>query len=280
MKIAIVGAGYAGLAVTWHLLQKGYDLTVFNGGEGASHVSTGLLHPAAGKKALPNWRSQEGMEATIDLLNIAGENTFLRNGILRIAADEEQRERFGSDQVWIADGITVFSKKYLSSLKRACKGVKFVEHWVKNLEELKEFDRVVLTVGAETLSWTSLPLKKIVGQCLVCRCDEPLSMSLLSHGHITPTEEPGICLVGSTYEHTEQPDPKKAIALLDQVAKFYPLAKHFKILQILSGTRVAPKVGYRPILEQIDAKTWVLTGLGSRGLIYHSLFAKMLSHAI
>lgn len=264
MNIAVVGAGYVGLAAAWHLLQKNHDVTVFDGGAGASHASTGLLHPAPGRKAIPTWAAQEGMETAIELLEIAGKDTFLRNGILR-------------ENKVVPEGITVFSRRYLAGLKKACSKAKFIEHWVENLEELSGFDQVVLTTGAETLAWAKLPLKRTIGQCLVCRCDEPITMSLLSQGHITPTEEPGICLVGSTYEHTEKPDPQKALALLDQAAKFYPPAKDFKVLEVRAGVRISPKVGYKPILEKINPKTWVLTGFGSRGLIYHSLFAKFLA---
>ncbi len=276
MKIAIVGAGLAGLASAWHLLQKGFDVTVFDGGEGASHVSTGLLHSCPGKKAKPTWAADEGMKAAIELLEVAGLDTFLRNGILRFACNEEQRREFGRDPLWIPEGITVFSRRYLAGLKNACSKARFIQHRVRDMNELKEFDRIVLTIGAETLAWANLPLKKTIGQCLVCRCKEPISISLLSQGHITPTEEADICLVGSTYEHTEKPDPKKALGLIEQVAQFYPKAREFNVLEIFSGVRIAPKVGYRPLLEKKDPKTWVFTGLGSRGLIYHSLFGKML----
>lgn len=271
MKVAVVGAGYAGLATCWHLLQKNHQVTVFDGGEGASHASTGLLHRCPGKKAIPTAGADEGMQATLELLNIAGSDTFLANGILRILNGERIR---------ISDGVTVFSRKYLDGLKRACNSATFVKEWVESMEELSHFDQVVLTTGAESLGWSNLPLKKAIGQCLVCRYEEPLDMSILSNGHITVTNEPGICLVGSTYEHTAKPDPAKALALIDQVAAFYPKAKDFKILDILSGTRIAPKVGYFPIVEKITPKCWIFTGLGSRGLIYHSLLARTLVEQI
>lgn len=273
MKVAVVGAGYAGLAVAWFLLKKNYSVTLFDGGMGASHASTGLLHDSPGKNAKLTWRAKEGIEATLELLKIAGSDTFTQSGILRFAANDEQRKLFGGNELWNPEGITVFSKKYLQGLKKACYKAKIIQHWVQNLEELKEFDRIIFTTGSDTLTWASLPLKKTIGQCLVCQHDEPLSYSLLSEGHITVTEDPGICLVGSTYEHTEKPDPQKALSLIDQVAKFYPKAKAFKVLEILSGVRIAPKVGYKPIIEKIGDNTWVFTGLGSRGLIYHSLLA-------
>jgi glycine/D-amino acid oxidase-like deaminating enzyme len=276
MKAAVVGAGYTGLAVCWHLLKKQIEVTVFDGGEGASHASTGLLHPYPGKKATLTWRAKEGMQATLELLEVASNEkpVFLKNGILRIAATDEQKMKWGQEKILIPEGITVFSRTYLQELKRACPKAQFENRWIHDLEELKDFDLIVLTTGAESLQWASLPLKRSIGQCLVCRCKEPISMSLLSSGHITPTPDPEFCLVGSTYEYTPKPDPKKALALLEKVATFYPLAKEFKVESIESGVRISPKLGYQPIVQKINPKTWILTGFGSRGLIYHALFAK------
>lgn len=276
MRIAVVGAGYAGLAAVWHFLQKKFDVTVFDGGEGASHVSTGLLHASPGRQAKPTWRAQEGIEAATELLEAASREkpVFIRNGILRMAIDEEQKKALGGDTLWIPEGITVFSKLYLEGLKKACGKAEFKTHWVQDLKELAAFDAVVLTTGAETLKWADLPLKKTIGQCLLCKWKKPVPMSLLSYGHITPTEDPEICLVGSTYERTDQPDPQKALELLDRAALFYPAAKEFKVLKICSGVRISAKMGYRPVVKQIGPKTWVFAGLGSRGLIYHALFAK------
>jgi glycine/D-amino acid oxidase-like deaminating enzyme len=205
------------------------------------------------------------MQSAKELLEVVGEDTYLANGILRFIDGKE---------CFIPEGMTVFSRKYLLGLKKACKKAKFISHFVKDLEELASFDKIVLTVGPQILSFFDLPLNKTIGQCLICECPEPIPISLLGRGHITPTEEPNICLVGSTYEHTSHPDPKKALVLLDQVSQFYPLAKSFKIREICSATRISPKVGYKPLLQQMDPKVWVFTGLGSRGLIYHALFAK------
>ncbi|PIS02676.1 MAG: hypothetical protein COT85_01200 [Chlamydiae bacterium CG10_big_fil_rev_8_21_14_0_10_42_34] len=278
MKVAVVGAGYAGMALAWFLSQNNVDTTVFDVGGGASHVSTGLLHTAPGKWANPTWRGAEGMAATTELLEIASKERpcFLRNGIMRIAANDVQREKFGGDKLWIPEGITVFSGLYINELKKVCKNVCFLNQRVEDLSELNAFDVVILAAGSEVSRFVDLPLKRTIGQCLLCRWKERLPMSLLSNGHITPTEDPDLCLVGSTYEHTKEPDPEKALQLLDVCAKFYPPAKDFEVLEIRSGVRVSPKVGYRPIVEKIGPKTWVFTGFGSRGLIYHAMLAKSL----
>jgi glycine/D-amino acid oxidase-like deaminating enzyme len=278
MKVAIVGAGYAGLATAYFLSQNNVNVTVFEDEPGASHASTGLLHPSPGRKAAPTWKSDEGMKATVELLEIASQKrpVFLRNGIMRIATTDEQRKDFGGEKVWIPEGITVFSRLYLEGLKQACKNVQFVQQKIQNLSELKSYDARVVATGAQTGEFFDLPLKKTIGQCLICRWEERVPMSLLSHGHITPTEDPDFCSIGSTYEHTAEPDPKKALELLDKCALFYPPAKNFKVVEIRSGVRIAPKIGYRPLVQEMTPKTWVFTGLGSRGLIYHAMLSKSL----
>lgn len=276
MTIAILGAGYAGLAAAWHL-SKHYTVTVFEEGFGASYASTGLLHPAPGRRTTPVWRAQEGMKTTLELLHIAsGERpVFQQNGLLRIAITEEQKRDFGGETLWVPEGITVYSRLYLEGLKRACVGVQFQRQRIEHLSELDGYDAIILAAGADIFRFApDLPLKRTLGQMLLCRSPEPISSSLLSHGHITPTEDPELCQVGSTYEHTEYPDPKKALALLEQVARFYPLAKHFQVVEIRSGIRVSPKEGSRPLIQQINAKTWVFSGLGSRGLLYHAWMAR------
>jgi glycine/D-amino acid oxidase-like deaminating enzyme len=273
MKIAVIGAGYAGLAIAWHLLQKGVSVTVFDGGEGASHASTGLLHKRPGKKALLTKWADEGMREALVLLQAASGSSpvFLQNGILRIKDGE---------QTYDPEGITVFSKKYLHCLKEACSGAEFRYERIEAVTQVDTFDRVVWTVGADTEKFFAIPLKRTIGQCLVCRCKEPIGMSLLSQGHITPTEDPEVCLVGSTYEHTETRNIQKAFDLLKQCATFYPPAAEFTILDVRWGIRVAPKTGYIPIVQKVSPNAWVFTGLGSRGLIYHGLFGKSVAEEI
>ena len=41
-----------------------------------------------------------------------------------------------------------------------------------------------------------------------------------------------------------------------------------------AGIRVKNPAHYFPILERIDPKTWVVTALGSRGLLYHAYLEK------
>jgi glycine/D-amino acid oxidase-like deaminating enzyme len=280
MKVAVVGAGYAGLGISWYLIQKGFEVTVFDIGLGASIASTGLLHPFPGKEAKLSWRAYEGMTETSRLLDVSekalGQKVCARNGILRLANTDSQMQNWPNQSLWISDGITVFSRLYLEGLKKAC-GLNVIFQKVSP-EDLDNFDATVWASGDKT-PW-DFGFKRTIGQALLCKVEEPLSYSIIKEGHISLTENPYMVWVGSTYEHTEHPDPKKAMDLIKKVAKFYPQAHTFQPIEIVSGVRISPKIGYIPTVKAIDEKTWVFTGFGSRGLLYHALLAKELSEEI
>ena len=75
IEIKIIGAGLAGVAAAWHLLQKrGVTVTLYdpNGiGGTASILETALMHPFAGIKCQLNPYGHEGMRASLALLKIA-----------------------------------------------------------------------------------------------------------------------------------------------------------------------------------------------------------------
>ena len=238
-KFAIVGAGFAGLSVCWHLLQtSNCEVTLFDPlgvGGGASGVSTGLLHPFPGKLALRSWLAHEGMEASEQLLQVAEEAlqcpVALRNGVLRIAVEPSQKRAFAqraaedpeaiwkenvqdlvplaiqAPGLWIPRGITVFSKLYLEGLWAACirKGAMLDRTKIERLEQLEGYDGVILCGGSEILHFpecSHLPLERLKGQTLLCKWNKEsvTPMGLIGLGHITPTEHADLCQVGSTYE--------------------------------------------------------------------------------
>ena len=310
-RIAVVGAGLAGLGVTWHLLQRAeMEVTLFDPlgpGGGASGISTGLLHPFPAKQALRSWRASEGMEKTRQLLEIAekalGRPVAEYTGILRLGPGpraEEDPEAIWWESarvqefipgaaslpgLWIPSGITVYSKLYLEGLWKACqnKGAKGEKISVRSLDELASYDRVVLATGHETPRFPEcahLSVKSIKGQALYCRWPKRLPCSLISLGHIAPTEDPAFCQIGSTYEHNFKdlhPTEHAIEELKKKVSSWYPPAKGFEVVSINAGARMSPKEGYRPVVAQLDEKSWVFTGLGSRGLLYHALLGEELA---
>ena len=152
------------------------------------------------------------------------------------------------------------------------------------LDELCEYDAIVLAAGFESLRFAPhLPLQVTKGQTLLCRWPHRLPFSVVSQGHITPTEDPSICQIGSTYEHnftSLDPDKSAALELIAKAAVFYPLARDFEVLEIRAGARISLPKGYRPIAEKLNPKTWVFTGLGSRGMLYHAYIGQQIAKEI
>lgn len=104
LRYAVLGAGFAGLSVTWNLLkrcQKEMDLSIdiydeVGIGGGASGVSGGLLHPYS-PKVKPLWKSAECWKECLELLSVAeaaisckeSDSEFIvrRRGIMRPATN-------------------------------------------------------------------------------------------------------------------------------------------------------------------------------------------------
>lgn len=331
MKIAIIGAGFCGLAAAWHVLQYAdampqLQVTLFDArgiGLGASGIAAGLLHPFSGAHAKLNWRGQEGVEATSVLLKVAADAlgrsvTAHRPGILRLALSEMQESDFqlcanryseqtqwldaetcqklvpGSAKVpglWIEQGLIIYSARYLRGLWQACalRGAQMNVKLIHSLQEVADFDAVIIATGAETLNiseLSSLPLTGIKGQVLELAWPEncqPLTCALNSHVYLVMTEGGKSCLVGATYEKGNK-EPQSDIEaakqdILPKAYELFPPLKEAPILNCFAGMRgVAPQ--HRPLVKQLSEKHWVLTGMGSKGLLYHALFAKELAGTI
>ncbi|XP_019256031.1 PREDICTED: uncharacterized protein LOC109234473 isoform X2 [Nicotiana attenuata] len=95
LRCAVLGAGFAGLSVVWHLLQQSseelnlridiYDEVGIGGG--ASGMSGGLLHPYSPKVKLL-WRGEECWKESLKLLNIAEDARSLDMGKPETVAKE------------------------------------------------------------------------------------------------------------------------------------------------------------------------------------------------
>lgn len=331
MHVAIIGTGFCGLAVAWHLLNHkpcfpNLTVRLFDSkgiGQGASGIAAGLLHPYAGAHAKLNWRGQEGFQATKDLLNVASQAlgrivTAKKPGILRLALNGEQQEdfqlcaeRYSHDTqwldvsacqslapgcapapgLWIKPGLTVYSSLYLQGLWQACtiQGAQFEQQMITSLQDLQDFDFTIVTTGAETLrlpELSNLSINRVKGQVLELAWPqhlEPLTCPLNSHVYILMTETQTSCLVGATYEKGYQEAlPNIEIAqkeILPKVFELFPPLEDASILNCYAGMR-AVTLQHRPLLQRLSPSQWLLTGMGSKGLLYHALFAKELVEKI
>lgn len=191
MKIAIIGAGFAGLATAWHLFQKRQDLeiTLYDGagiGGEASGIAAGLLHPFVGMRAKLNLHGKEAFESSCRLLIEAekalNNPTFTSSGLLRLALNESQEKDYlecskaNSDVTFfdrqvshhealssypgilIPEAKTVYVQDYLKGLFLCCQkmGLKFENRKIEDLTELSDHDKIIVTAGAGTHQFKEL----------------------------------------------------------------------------------------------------------------------------
>jgi glycine/D-amino acid oxidase-like deaminating enzyme len=331
MDIAIIGAGFCGLAVAWHLVNHvpafpHLNIHVFDHqeiGHGTSGIAAGLLHPFVGAHAKLNFRGLEGIQATHKLLQVAAQTlnrpvTSPHKGILRLAMTEDQSDDFRlsaerypqevqwlgaqacqelapgcgfAPGLWIKEGLSVYSSLYLQGLWQACaqQGVKFEKRRIQSLEELHDFDITIVTAGAESQrlpECRDLKLKSVKGQLLEFSWPEgvpPLSCALNSHAYLLMGPTNRTCLVGATYEK-EYSDAEVDVEfakqdILPKAYQLFPPLQEATLLNCYVGIRaVTPQ--HLPFIKRLTDSQWVLTGMGSKGLLYHALFAQELVHQL
>lgn len=289
-------------------------------GKGASGVAAGLLHPYAGAHSKKNWRSEEGMLATKKLLNIStealGEPVASYSGILRPATTEQQIDDFKkcamsnldvhwqtleecqeipgyihSPGLFIESGIIVDCPKYLQGLWLAClrNGVKLEPIAISSLQSLDDMDVIVVAMGADSSTFSELAhlnIKSLKGQILEFSWPSNLPVlpyPLNSHAYLIMQPNTNSCIVGSTFERqfsSADPDPTTAKKeILPKLQAFFSGLSTNEPIDCRSGIR-AEMGNRRPLVSQISKKCCVITGMGSKGLLYHALCAEELCNSI
>lgn len=327
MKIALIGAGLSGLATGWFLLNSSKNqihITFFDPsgiGGGASGMAAGLMHPYSGASAKLNRYGLEGYQTTLNLLHLVsekiGESVIIGEGLWRIALTERQKNeyRLSSEKhediewfeaeelkqkipslsfhpgIFIRNSVTINCPNYLEGLWRACeeKGAILKKQLVNSLDELENFDKIIIAAGASVntlLQYGKLPITGVKGQILEVawpKSLEPLPHALNSYAYLLMDKEKNRCNIGATYERNyESISPNLCEAEKDIMPKaiaLIPLLEGASILGCKAGIR-ASTPDHLPLIQQIGVKYWVITGMGSKGLLYHALYAKKLSEMI
>lgn len=273
MKIAIIGNGFAGFAAAHYLKPYG-EITVFDKeGISASRIAAGLLHKFVGMHAKKNLFADEALQLSLDLIL-----PKTKTGLLRIAQNEEQAEWFkkaardypeeviqrDEKSIWIENAWVVDCPKYLSTLD-------YIKRDIASLDELQEYDKVVLCTGSAVSELWELPIHKIGGQLLEITGSPAPDTPISGQIYLIPLEDR--IIVGSTYERT----PQDAVeVLLPKLAEIQPEFKVNEVLTVKKAFR-ASAPGHLPLVKQLNEKTWAFTGLGSKGLLYHAYYARQLA---
>ncbi|MGA8163938.1 MAG: FAD-dependent oxidoreductase [Waddliaceae bacterium] len=285
-------------------------------GDNASGVAAGLLHPYPGPRAKLAPKGIEGQTAAIKLMEIASNALGIpvaeKTGQLRPALTTRQKEDFlrcasmHDDVHWhddvpyrhirgpgifIESSYLVRTEHYLSGLWKACQdqGVRWEKQEVASLAELEEFDLKVIAAGYAVTTFPELsflPVKPVKGQILEIEWPSrlsPLPFPVNSGVYLVRQPDPSRCIVGATFEHSfsgAAPDLSAARRLLQKkMAALLPALADADIVDCRAGIR-AYTPDHLPLIKKIGDKTWVFTGLGSKGLLYHALYAQTLARQV
>lgn len=311
MKVAIVGAGFWGLATAWHLLEADCSVTLFDKkgiGGGASGMAAGLLHAFLGTRARKAEFADAGMEAALELLEVASRYGKVANksGILRPPTSPEQiidfqkaAQTYPEAEWWeearvkemapflhptpalfIRNGITVDSPAYLHNLFLAlqARGVNLIIQDVASDEELPEFDFVVFTVGAGARKILDDPQISIVkGQILEVEKPCNLPFAVAGSAYFTGT------VLGATFERGFQdlaPDLQKAEAYIRPRLKL--ISDELSTLAVVRARADARVyIGDKlPAFFRLSSRSFLAVGLGAKGLLYHACAGRGLARLL
>jgi glycine/D-amino acid oxidase-like deaminating enzyme len=162
-------------------------------------------------------------------------------------------------------------------------------------KRLSAFDAVVLAAGAglfqNSIIKKELPMQLVRGQSIELDLGErTFDKARLCGKYAVPLLEHNRVLIGATQEFKDDPlDPTEVEAELKKRSNAFTsdLWDGSSIYKITEGFRVQSNrgpLGRMPILGRFETpihhEAWVFTGLSSRGLLYHALFADSLSDMI
>lgn len=318
MKIAIVGAGFCGLAVAWHLLQDPkYTVLLIDQkgiGQGASGVPVGLLHYYAGPKASLSWMAHAAYPEAISLLDIAstqlGRKVYTNSGILRpeIAGMDFRSAKNMPDTEWwdvakcqsmipelreipglfIRSGCIVDCPLYCQGLWQACqaRGATFEQGHIAHAEELSGYAATIFSVGAgqtEIQALNAPSVSLIKGQTLELEWQrsEPLPFALNSSLQFSQKDQASV-FAGATFERRWQhaaEDPSCEVELRAKIDKMAVNFSQLPLKRIWAGYRAAT-TDKRPFFAQSSRNVFCLGGMGSKGLLYHGWMAKQITKEI
>lgn len=199
---------------------------------------------------------------------------------------------------------------YLDGLWKACLESNRVTWSRENVtpgewkDRLTSFDTVVYAAGSGLFhdgilgdeSASCLPIELVRGQSIEVELDSTMASrypneAILSGKYMTPLPNSNHVLIGATHEYKAKPLDRSAVVDELQIRSFElsPFVwENSEIVKITSGYRVQSKRGKdgrMPIIgrlscPEVQKNIWLITGLSSRGLIYHGIFGSLLSDCI
>ncbi|ONM63287.1 FAD-dependent oxidoreductase family protein [Zea mays] len=309
LRYAVLGAGFAGLSVAWHLLKV-------------------TLHfPSSFSPVKLLWRGAEFWKESMDLLRSAEQ----ANGTSVSNTTSQDDNLIWRRQCmhlcsyfYMPLALNINPKKYLQALFSACqnladeasslpseqKEIKLYKQHVDNLHLLAgNYDSVIICLGAKACSLPELANKLPLRTCrgVIAEFQLPSttveeydsqSASILSDAWLA-FQGPRTVSIGSTWQWISENDSSTVSdeesltaieELLPKASGVYPRISKWDFVRARAGIRAMPPLttnGSLPLLGCLDdllgnksnCTFWLVGGLGARGLLYHGLVGKLTAKA-
>ena len=112
---------------------------------------------------------------------------------------------------------------------------------------------------------------------------ETLPFALNSQAYLVSLHSGLSCYAGSTFERnftSAEPDLESAKGeIMPKAAAMLPFLEQSKIIGHQAALRASTPT-HLPYAEKVKDNLWILTGFGSKGLLYHALYAERLAQEI
>ena len=292
MPCLVIGAGLAGLSAAYFLKKKGHTVTIYYSGEPyASNVFSGILYRYPGRWGKKSKYADEAYALSMSLISEVEEKlgikVIISRGVIKKFAPRLKKfidVKMLDGDAYIDDAITVNMREYTSGLRQLIGEDAFIQ---KKINVLPQFDGNIIVASGygikNMLSVDGLMYRKghqYKGKKTVGTKEYG---SIVGRGHISYLNKNEICL-GSTYEtEFSSDDIDKEYAEKEINKKIEPWHGNLGVMkekQFVSGVRVGQDSTYLPLVKYIKKNTYVYTGLGSRGLLYHAYYGRKLSDLI
>lgn len=191
--------------------------------------------------------------------------------------------------LFIPSGLAIDSEQYLKTLAFCCtkNNVEYRQEFFPIEEkESSAFDVLCISAGYKTKDFfkSQIITNSVKGQRIILSCPKDLITPsvAISGGAYAIFYKRSICL-GSTYERgylSEDPDPEHAkSAIFPKVEEFWPDLLSGDIESVAAGIRATTQSSY-PIVARFPNNRWAITGMGSKGLLYHAWIAQKVATSI
>jgi glycine/D-amino acid oxidase-like deaminating enzyme len=319
VDIVIIGAGLSGLACCYHLqMQTDAKIVIYdrNGiAGGASGIAAGLIHPYAGPKCKLNWLGYQAEKEALSLFHAASCEPVQR-GIFRPCITDEQKASFFAcsqkhpETKWwdeamvkekapfltplaglfIPQGLAIDTKQYLENLWKVCQsnGATLELTSIEHLDDLKKFDKVIVATGAHVHTLCGkkqFKISQLKGQTLELALPENQvvpSFAINGSAYLVMSKATHSCTVGATFERQFDdilPNRKGEMLIRQKLREFAPTLADLPLLNHKADLRAYTQ-DKMPKIYRLSEKEWCITAMGSKGLLYHGLVAKLLVQAM